>query len=235
MSKSRRLIEVMEYVNIKKRFTVQELADEFQVSYRTMWRYLQELSELGVPLYSETGMKGGYSILKERHLQAPYEKQTNPFNAIVEKKELHLVGYHFTTPYSLFSEAEVLIPRLWIKLIKQTENMPVVSGTRIGVAHNRQDDFTYWVMVEVNDYTSIPNDMTLLTIPEGRYASFHHYGSMERENINKTYSYITKWLKQNHYEEIDLSKIIEVYDLHYQPSSKKNRFEILIPLGRGDG
>ncbi|MEB9895987.1 HTH domain-containing protein [Bacillus cereus] len=43
MAKSRRLTELMMKLNSKKRYTVQELADEFGVSYRTMWRYLQEV------------------------------------------------------------------------------------------------------------------------------------------------------------------------------------------------
>ncbi len=55
-------------VNRKRKFTVKELADEFNVSARTILRDLQELSELGVPLYSEVGPHGGYRVLKERNL-----------------------------------------------------------------------------------------------------------------------------------------------------------------------
>lgn len=54
LTKTQRLNEVMARVYEKKKFTVDELAEEFQVSYRTMLRYLQELSGMGVPLYSET-------------------------------------------------------------------------------------------------------------------------------------------------------------------------------------
>ncbi|MEX2104575.1 MAG: YafY family protein [Bacilli bacterium] len=68
MSKSKRLIELMMTVNAKRKFTVRELADEFGVSYRTILRDLQELSELGVPLYSEVGVHGGYSMLNDRVL-----------------------------------------------------------------------------------------------------------------------------------------------------------------------
>ncbi|CAG5091167.1 Helix-turn-helix type 11 domain protein [Thermobacillus xylanilyticus] len=66
MSKSRRLLELMMAVNRKRRFKVRELAEEFGVSTRTMLRDLQTLSELGVPLYSETGPNGGYQVLRER-------------------------------------------------------------------------------------------------------------------------------------------------------------------------
>lgn len=68
MSKSKRLIELMMTVNRKRKFTVKELATEFEVSTRTILRDLQELSELGVPLYSEVGPHGGYQVLKERVL-----------------------------------------------------------------------------------------------------------------------------------------------------------------------
>src|SRR5690606_5862475 len=38
------------------------------VSKRTILRDLQELSELGVPLYSEVGPHGGYQVVRERVL-----------------------------------------------------------------------------------------------------------------------------------------------------------------------
>ncbi|UFJ42590.1 YafY family transcriptional regulator [Brevibacillus humidisoli] len=68
MSKSKRLIELMMTINRKRKFTTKELAAEFGVSVRTILRDLQELSELGVPLYSEVGPHGGYQVLHERML-----------------------------------------------------------------------------------------------------------------------------------------------------------------------
>ncbi|ASB87403.1 MULTISPECIES: helix-turn-helix transcriptional regulator [Bacillus] len=68
MSKAKRLNEMMMMVNRKKRFTVGELAQDFGVSKRTVLRDLQELSEMGVPLYSETGPHGGYQVINERIL-----------------------------------------------------------------------------------------------------------------------------------------------------------------------
>ena len=68
MSKAKRLNEMIMMVNRMKRFTVRELAQEFGVSKRTILRDLQELSEMGVPLYSEVGPHGGYQVLNERIL-----------------------------------------------------------------------------------------------------------------------------------------------------------------------
>ncbi|HET7578891.1 MAG TPA: YafY family protein [Bacillales bacterium] len=68
MPKTKRLIELIMTVNAKRRFTVKELAEEFGVSTRTMLRDLQELGEIGIPLYSEVGPHGGYRVLKNRVL-----------------------------------------------------------------------------------------------------------------------------------------------------------------------
>jgi predicted DNA-binding transcriptional regulator YafY len=68
MNKAQRLVQLIMIINEKKRFTIQELADEFSVSRRTMIRDLMELGEMGVPLYAEVGAAGGYRLLRERVL-----------------------------------------------------------------------------------------------------------------------------------------------------------------------
>ncbi|WP_238590794.1 helix-turn-helix transcriptional regulator [Paenibacillus beijingensis] len=68
MQKSQRLVQMIMRINAKKSFTVKELADEFGLSSRTITRDLQELSELGVPIYSIQGRGGGYKLLQERLL-----------------------------------------------------------------------------------------------------------------------------------------------------------------------
>ncbi|RED58158.1 helix-turn-helix transcriptional regulator [Cohnella lupini] len=68
MLKSQRLIRMIMIINARKSFTVQEMADEFGLSTRTVTRDLLELSELGVPIYSIQGRGGGYRLLQERLL-----------------------------------------------------------------------------------------------------------------------------------------------------------------------
>lgn len=68
MQKSQRLIQMIMMINARKSFTVKELADELGLSTRTITRDLQELSGLGVPVYSIQGRGGGYRLLQERQL-----------------------------------------------------------------------------------------------------------------------------------------------------------------------
>lgn len=44
--------------------TVSELAHELQVSPRTVHRYIAMLEEMGIPLYSERGRAGGFSLVR---------------------------------------------------------------------------------------------------------------------------------------------------------------------------
>jgi predicted DNA-binding transcriptional regulator YafY len=63
LSRSERLLEMITLIKAKgDRFTVQEMADQFSVSRRTMLRDLQALSALGVPLSACPGPGGGYSL-----------------------------------------------------------------------------------------------------------------------------------------------------------------------------
>lgn len=68
MSKAKLLFDLILYVNTKRSFTAQDVAYEFKVSVRTAHRYLTELSEMGVPLYTEPGRGGGYRVLENRTL-----------------------------------------------------------------------------------------------------------------------------------------------------------------------
>jgi predicted DNA-binding transcriptional regulator YafY len=52
----------------RRRWTVRELAEELDVSPRTVHRYITMLEELGIPLYSERGPYGGFSLLRSYKL-----------------------------------------------------------------------------------------------------------------------------------------------------------------------
>ena len=68
MSKTKLLFDLIMYVNTKRNFTAEDVAHECHVSVRTAHRYLMELSEMGVPLYTEPGRNGGYRMLNNRVL-----------------------------------------------------------------------------------------------------------------------------------------------------------------------
>jgi len=70
----------MLYVNSKRAFTAQDVAYEFDISVRTAHRYLTELSEMGVPLYTEHGRNGGYRVLNNRMLPPIFFDENEAFS-----------------------------------------------------------------------------------------------------------------------------------------------------------
>jgi predicted DNA-binding transcriptional regulator YafY len=63
MNKTAILFDLIWYVNSKKEFTAKEVANEFNVSVRTAHRYITDLSDIGIPIYSKQGRNGGYVVL----------------------------------------------------------------------------------------------------------------------------------------------------------------------------
>ncbi len=98
-------------VNRRKRFTVKELAQEFGMSKRTILRDLQELSEMGVPLYSESGPFGGYQVLNERILPPI---AFNEGEAISIFFAIHALRHYISLPFD--SEYESIIKKFYLNL-----------------------------------------------------------------------------------------------------------------------
>lgn len=58
-----RLLKVLMTLQTRDKVTARELADACETSVRTLYRDIEALSEMGVPVYSERGADGGYRLL----------------------------------------------------------------------------------------------------------------------------------------------------------------------------
>ncbi len=58
-----RLLSILILLQLRVRLSAQTLADEFEVSVRTIYRDIDELSAAGIPVYGDRGPGGGYQLL----------------------------------------------------------------------------------------------------------------------------------------------------------------------------
>src|ERR1700736_2877183 len=58
-----RLVATLLFLQSRSRVTAEEVADELEVSVRTARRDLEALSMAGIPVYSQAGRGGGWSLV----------------------------------------------------------------------------------------------------------------------------------------------------------------------------
>src|SRR5678816_2216696 len=61
--RARRLLSILILLQLRGRLTAETLAKEFEVSVRTIYRDIDQLSAAGVPVYADRGRSGGFALL----------------------------------------------------------------------------------------------------------------------------------------------------------------------------
>lgn len=117
MSKTKLLFDLIMYVNTKRNFTAQDVAYEFNISVRTAHRYLMELSDLGVPLYTDQGRNGGYRTLKNRALPPVIFDENEAFAIFFAFQSLK---YYKSLPFDI--NIDSASRKLYVSLPDDTKN-----------------------------------------------------------------------------------------------------------------
>ncbi|GMK41252.1 hypothetical protein PCCS19_43080 [Paenibacillus sp. CCS19] len=227
MTKTQRLHEVIARIYERQQFTVDELAEEFSVSYRTMLRYLQELSGMGVPLYAEPGRNGGYSLLKQASSRRVQQQQQPSLFSRCIKPMTHIVGVEFKAPFTAVYMARVHMPAVWESLMnREHEIMNAVDRTSyVGVALSRSHVYHYIAGMEVTHPRAVPDGMLSISLPPREYAVYNHAGPAGRSEVDDTYFYLLDKLRKQ-----GLDHDPDAYTLEVFNRSNLKELSVYIPL-----
>ncbi|WP_433745910.1 helix-turn-helix transcriptional regulator [Falsibacillus pallidus] len=94
MPKIDNMLAILWMLRSGEKITAQQISEKLEMNIRTVYRYIDTISTSGVPIVSEPGHNGGYSLLNH-FVEAPlffdFEEQTSLFHAAVFAEE---AGYY---------------------------------------------------------------------------------------------------------------------------------------------
>ncbi|HEY2492932.1 MAG TPA: YafY family protein [Paenibacillus sp.] len=90
MSKIDNMMAILWMLNSGRKITAKQISEKLEINIRTVYRYIDALSASGVPIISDTGHNGGYTLLNnfiESPLLFDVDEQTALLHAAVFAKE----------------------------------------------------------------------------------------------------------------------------------------------------
>ena len=94
MPKIDNILAILWMLRSGKKITAKQISEKLEMNIRTVYRYIDTLSTSGVPIISDTGHNGGYTLM-DNFIEAPlffdFEEQTSLFHAAVFAEE---AGYY---------------------------------------------------------------------------------------------------------------------------------------------
>lgn len=88
-----RLFKILYYLLDRKRATAPELAAEFEVSPRTIYRDVEALSSAGIPIYAEPGRNGGIYLLQDFTLDRAILSENEKQEILTALQSISVTGY----------------------------------------------------------------------------------------------------------------------------------------------
>src|SRR5699024_3688431 len=94
MPKIDNMLAIIWMLSTGKKITAKQISEKLEMNIRTVYRYIDSLSTSGVPIISDPGHNGGYTLLNN-YIEAPlffdFEEQTSLFHAAIFADE---AGYY---------------------------------------------------------------------------------------------------------------------------------------------
>lgn len=154
---------------------------------------------------------------------------------MIEKEELFLVGFKGNTKKGFF-----MIPRLWHKLhkakskIKNRLDLEFVIGVNDysgdSIFIEEHPSFDYYAAVEVSKPEDIAPDMSVLTLPAGKYVVFIYKGKA-KDSMQPVMDYIYKeWFPQSNCQLNEKTRVDFVRYGEKTDEKGESRIEVWVPV-----
>ncbi|EOL43756.1 helix-turn-helix transcriptional regulator [Enterococcus caccae] len=98
MNNLSRLFYIMHYLTMHKKAKATILAEQLEVSTRTIYRDIDTLSALGFPVYAQSGRDGGIRLLDTHHLSATFVDDEEQDQIILALQNLAATNLKSVTP-----------------------------------------------------------------------------------------------------------------------------------------
>lgn len=131
MRKSDRLFQLTNLLRTHQPITAKRLAEKLSVSERTIYRYIDDLSLSGIPIYGEVGL--GYK-LSEGYELPPLQLSPNELEALVSGVNFiaALTGKNLAdSAHSLLAKIEAVLPN-GVTAVSYEERAIKIPGSRRG-------------------------------------------------------------------------------------------------------
>jgi predicted DNA-binding transcriptional regulator YafY len=125
MSKMVNMLSILWLLKKRKQMTAEELAQELEVSIRTVYRYIDALCASGVPIISDAGHNGGYRLLNQ------FIKVPLFFNMDEQKALIHAARFAQEAGYPFSDELSEAISKL--KLYLNPDQLDIVTRHAMGL------------------------------------------------------------------------------------------------------
>ncbi len=103
MPKTDNMLAILWMLRSGEKVTAQQMAEKLELNIRTVYRYIDTISTSGVPIVSEPGHNGGYSLLNH-FIEAPLflmlrSKLHYFMRLFLQKKPDIMAGKHSIGPF----------------------------------------------------------------------------------------------------------------------------------------
>lgn len=114
--KSNRLFQMVYLLMSNEKLSAKMLADKLEVSVRTVYRYIDNLSEAGIPIYASQGRNGGISLLPQFRINNTLVSEDEQIDILSSLQSLVGVGQSDQETLDKLSAVFQKKPISWIEI-----------------------------------------------------------------------------------------------------------------------